>query len=214
MKILITGFEEFGEEAFNPSWEAIKRLPDEVMKCQIIKSQIPTSFNRSWEVVEHAMELHRPDIILCVGLAGGRPAITPEKVAINLAEARIPDNDGDQPIDQVIRPDGETAYFTNLPIKAMVKKMRDAGIQADVSYTAGTFVCNAIMYHVLHTVYQSETTMKAGFIHVPYATEQLEDKPRGTPAMSLDSISHGLLLALEAAIAQEDAMEFESGTIS
>lgn len=214
MKILLSGFDPFGAEAINPAYEAIKALPDEIEGARLIKLRLPTAYRRSFDVLQAAIEAHRPDVVLSIGQAGGRLAITPEQVAINLAEARIPDNDGDQPIDQVIRPDGETAYFTNLPIKAMVKKMRDAGIQADVSYTAGTFVCNAIMYHVLHMVYQSETTMKAGFIHVPYATEQLEDKPRGTPAMSLDSISHGLLLALEAAIAQEDVMEFESGTIS
>ena len=120
MKVLITGFDPFGGEKVNPAFEAVKLLPDTIAGAEIIKLEIPTVFTRSAVVVEEAIKEHQPDIVINVGQAGGRSCMTVEKVAINLAEARIPDNDGEQPFDQPLREDGETAYFATIPVKAMV----------------------------------------------------------------------------------------------
>ena len=140
MKILVTGFDPFGGETVNPAYEAVKLLPDTIAGAQIIKLQVPTRFALSGTVLEAAVNEHRPDAVICVGQAGGRSAITPERVAINLADASIPDNAGDQPVDEPIRKDGAPAYFTSLPVKAMVQKMRAAGIPAALSYTAGSSI--------------------------------------------------------------------------
>lgn len=152
MKVLITGFDPFGGEKVNPAFEAVKLLPDTIAGAEIIKLEIPTVFTRSAVVVEEAIKEHQPDIVINVGQAGGRSCMTVEKVAINLAEARIPDNDGEQPFDQPLREDGETAYFATIPVKAMVENMRNHGIPAHISYTAGTYVCNSIMYNVLYLI--------------------------------------------------------------
>ena len=138
MKILITGFDPFGGESVNPAFEAVKLLPDTIAGAQIIKQEVPTEFGRAGEVLEAAMNASKPDVVICIGQAGGRSAITPEKVGINIMDGRIPDNAGYQPVDVTIREDGETAYFTSLPVKAMVQKMKDAGIPAALSYTAGS----------------------------------------------------------------------------
>ena len=135
--------------------------------------------------------------------AGGRSAITPERVAINLADASIPDNAGDQPVDEPIRKDGAPAYFTSLPVKAMVQKMRAAGIPAALSYTAGSFVCNSLMYTLLYLIDRQYPAMRGGFIHVPYAMEQAVNKPLGTPSMELHQIARGLALAVEAVVENE-----------
>ena len=138
------------------------------------------------------MQRHKPDAVICVGQAGGRAAITPEKVAINFMDGRIPDNAGYQPVDVPIREDGETAYFTSLPVKAMVQRMRDAGIPAAVSYTAGTYVCNYLLYTLLYLIDKKYPNVRGGFIHVPYAMEQVINKPLGTPSMDLRQIARGL----------------------
>lgn len=153
----------------------------------------PTRFALSGTVLEAAVNEHRPDAVICVGQAGGRSAITPERVAINLADASIPDNAGDQPVDEPIRKDGAPAYFTSLPVKAMVQKMRAAGIPAALSYTAGSFVCNSLMYTLLYLIDRQYPTMRGGFIHVPYAMEQAVGKPLGTPSMDLHQIARGIL---------------------
>lgn len=147
------------------------------------------------------MQRHKPDAVICVGQAGGRAAITPEKVAINLMDGRIPDNAGYQPVDVPIREDGETAYFTSLPVKAMVQRMRDAGIPAAVSYTAGTYVCNYLLYTLLYLIDKKYPNVRGGFIHVPYAMEQVINKPLGTPSMDLRQIARGLETAVEAVAA-------------
>ena len=152
-KILVTGFDPFGGEPVNPAFEAVKLLPDEIAGATVVKLEIPTVFTRSATVVEEAMVREQPDYVLCIGQAGGRSALTVEKVAINLAEARIPDNDGEQPFDMPLREDGGTAYFATLPVKAMVKNINDHGIPAFMSYTAGTYVCNSIMYTVRFLIF-------------------------------------------------------------
>ena len=202
MKILITGFDSFGGETVNPAYEAVKLLPDTIAGAEIIKLEVPTQFHRAGAVLENAMQRHKPDAVICVGQAGGRAAITPEKVAINLMDGRIPDNAGYQPVDGPIREDGETAYFTSLPVKAMVQRMRDAGIPAAVSYTAGTYVCNYLLYTLLYLIDKKYPNVRGGFIHVPYAMEQVINKPLGTPSMDLRQIARGLETAVEAVVAR------------
>ena len=132
-KMLVTGFDPFGGESVNPAFEAVKLLPDEIAGYEVVKLEVPTVFTKSARVLEDAIDREEPDVVLCVGQAGGRSAMTVERVAINLVEARIPDNDGEQPMDEPVRADGETAYFATLPVKAMAKAMNDAGVPAFVS---------------------------------------------------------------------------------
>lgn len=204
MKILVTGFDPFGGESVNPAYEAVKKLPDEIQGAQIIKMEIPTVFSRSATVVEEGIKKYQPDVVINVGQAGGRSCVTVEKVAINLAEARIPDNDGEQPIDVPLREDGDTAYFATIPVKAMVEHVREHDIPCHISYTAGTYVCNSIMYHVLYMTKNKYPNILAGFIHVPYATEQVVDKPNGTASMPLDMIAKSLYYAIEAIVLKKE----------
>ncbi|AQS52705.1 Pyrrolidone-carboxylate peptidase [Jeotgalibaca dankookensis] len=199
MKILVAAFDSFGGEKINPALEAVKLLADEIAGAEIVKLEIPTVFHKSAETLrEKALEV-KPDMILCVGQAGGRFAITPERVAINQDDARIPDNEDNQPIDVSIQEDGAPAYFATLPIKAMVEKIKAAGVPAAVSNSAGTFVCNHIMYQALYLAEKELDNIQAGFIHVPFIPEQVVDKPE-KPAMSLEDIAKGLTAALEAMV--------------
>ena len=188
MKLLLTAFEPFGGETINPAQEAVKLLPEQLGSVTIVKCDVPTVFGKSVEIVTDAIALHRPDAVLCIGQAGGRGSLTPERVAINLNDARIPDNEGNQPVDTVIFADGAPAYFSNLPIKAMTARIREAGLPASVSNTAGTFVCNDTLYSLLH--HYAGTKVRIGFIHVPYLPEQ------GAPSLPLSET----VRALEAAI--------------
>lgn len=203
MKILITGFEPFGGESVNPAYEAVKLLPDMAGDIQIVKMEIPTVFGEAGKVVETGILQHQPDAVICVGQAGRRADIGVERVAINLVEASIPDNAGNQPMDVKVQEDGDTAYFATIPVKAMVKNIKDHGIPASISYTAGTYVCNSVMYNLLYLIDRKYPSIRGGFIHVPYATEQGVGKPVGTATMELSTISKALLYALEA-VAGED----------
>lgn len=203
MKILITGFDPFGGEAINPALEAVKLLPDTIGGAQIIKAEIPTVFGKSAAIVAEKIDAHQPDVVLNIGQAGGRFAISPERVAINVDDARIPDNEGNQPVDEVIQAQGQPAYFTQLPIKAMVGAMKAAGIPAAVSNTAGTFVCNHIMYQVQYMIDTQYPAIKGGFIHVPFIPQQVVDKA-GHPAMSLADIATGLEAAVSAIVEFSD----------
>lgn len=155
------------------------------------------------------MAEHEPDAVLCIGQAGGRADLTPERVAINQDDARIPDNEGQQPIDRTIRPDGPPAYFSTLPIKAMVEAIRSAGIPASVSNTAGTFVCNHLMYQALNLAEKQFPKTKAGFLHIPYLPEQVVDKP-GLPSMSLETIVKGIEAAITALVAYADKEDIKT----
>ena len=203
MKILITGFEPFGGESVNPAYEAVKLLPDMAGDIQIVKMEIPTVFGEAGKVVETGILQHQPDAVICVGQAGRRADIGVERVAINLVEASIPDNAGNQPMDVKVQEDVDTAYFATIPVKAMVKNIKDHGIPASISYTAGTYVCNSVMYDLLYLIDRKYPSIRGGFIHVPYATEQGVGKPVGTATMELSTISKALLYALEA-VAGED----------
>ena len=199
MKILVTGFDPFGTDKINPAIEAVKRLPDTVKGAQIIKVQIPTIFGKAAIVTKTAIEKYHPDYVINIGQAGGRFALTPERVAINLDDGRIKDNAGYQPIDQPIQANGDTAYFTQLPVKAIVKAIRQAGLPAAVSNSAGTFVCNHIMYQVQYMRATEFPNIKAGFIHIPFLPDQIIHRP-DTPSLSLEDDVRGLTAALEAIV--------------
>ncbi|WP_303765264.1 pyroglutamyl-peptidase I [Abiotrophia defectiva] len=202
MKILVTGFDPFGGEAINPAWEAVSRLPKEIEGAEIVTVQIPTVFGDSAKRLFEAVDEHQPDAVVCVGQAGGRFGITPERVAINVDDARIADNKGQQPLDTVIQADGAPAYFTTLPVKAMVEAVKKAGLPASLSNTAGTFVCNHIMYQNLYYLAKHYPKTQGGFIHVPYVTEQVVDKP-GQASMALADIVKGLTACLETIVAYQ-----------
>ena len=204
MKLLITGFDPFGGASINPAYEAVKLLPDRIGDCDIVKLEVPTVYVEDGVVLSKAIEEHQPDIVICVGQAGGRSGMTIEKVAVNLMDARIKDNKGQQPLDELICRDGENAYFAKLPVKAMVKAMKDRGIPARVSYTAGTFVCNDIMYRLLYLIDKKYPAMRGGFIHVPYLPEQVLELPDGMPSMSAASIAEALEAGIVAALNNED----------
>ncbi|MFO3716731.1 pyroglutamyl-peptidase I [Anaerococcus sp. ENR1011] len=198
MKILVTGFDPFGGEPTNPAIESVKRIDDNIEGAEIIKLEIPTVFHKAADVVEEKIKEVNPDVVLSIGQAGGRYGITVERVAINEDDARIEDNEGNQPIDVVIREDGAPAYFSTLPIKAMVEEIKKENLPASVSNTAGTFVCNHIMYQDLYLA-EKYGNIKAGFIHVPYLTEQVVDK-KDTASMSLEDIVKGLNAAIRAIV--------------
>jgi pyroglutamyl-peptidase len=214
MKILITGFDPFGAETVNPAYEAVKLLPETISGAQIVKLEIPTVFGKCDKVVEEAIVLHKPDVVLSIGQAGGRFDLTVERVAINIADGRIADNEGVQPIDQVIREDGENAYFATIPVKAMVARMREKGIPASVSYTAGSYVCNYIMYCVLHSIATKHEGMKGGFIHVPFMPAQAVGKPNNTPTMSIQTIADGIQAGVEAIVENARDIGTAEGAIS
>ncbi|MBS5883087.1 MAG: pyroglutamyl-peptidase I [Lachnoanaerobaculum sp.] len=200
MKLLLTAFDPFGGDAINPALEAVKLVADKIGRFDIVKLEVPTVFRKSIDTVAKAIEEEKPDVVLCIGQAGGRFEITPERVAINVDDARIKDNEGNQPIDTKIFEDGENAYFTTLPIKAMVEAIREANLPAAVSNTAGTFVCNHLMYGVLYTLAKKYPHIKGGFTHVPFIPAQVARRTPVAPYMALEDIKRGL----EAAIAAID----------
>ena len=203
MKILVTGFDPFGGEEVNPALEAVKLLPKEIHGAEVYWAEIPTVFYQSAEVLEAEIVRYQPDVVLCIGQAGGRASLTPERVAINQDDARIPDNQGNQPIDTPIRLDGEVAYFSTLPIKAMVQAIKEEGLPATVSNTAGTFVCNHLMYQALYLADKKFPHMRAGFMHIPYMTEQVLNKPN-TASMCLTDIVRGIEAAIRAIVDYKD----------
>ena len=189
----------------------LQPLPRHI-ESEIIKREIPTSFTRGTAEVVRQIELCQPDLVLNVGQAGGAAGLRVERVAINLADARIPDNDGAQPVDEPLVQDSAPAYFAKLPVKAMVRGVQAKGYPCQLSYTAGTYVCNAVMYTVLHTV-QSDPHIRAGFVHVPYAASQLEGKAAGTPAMPLADITAALAAAIEAAVQNKTDLKEQMGRL-
>ena len=207
MKLLLTGFDPFGGEQTNPALEAVMRVRDQIGTIQIIKREVPTVFEKSVEVVKEMIKEEEPDMVICVGQAGGRCDMTVERVAINYMDARIPDNEGNKPEDQPVIKDGENAYFSTLPIKRMVTAMKEAGIPASVSNSAGTFVCNQLLYGVLHWIQKEGLPTKACFIHVPYLPEQVAKKETSYASMSLNDI----IKALEVSIECLQSLNFKSG---
>ena len=186
--LLITGFDPFGGQNVNPAWEAVKLLPDTIGEYELCKLNIPTVFSLAARMVlENAAEV-QPQVILCVGQAGGRSAVTPERIAINVRTARIPDNQGYQPQEEPVVPGGPDGIFATVPVTAMTRAISDAGLPAAVSNTAGTFVCNDVLYTLLHHYAGSE--VRVGFIHVPWLPEQ------GTPNLPLTDTVRALKVAI------------------
>lgn len=214
MKVLVTGFEPFGGEIVNPAYLAVTMLPDMIAGAQIIKKEIPTAFYESRDKLRDYIKEVQPDMVLCIGQAGGRAGITIEKVGINLAEASIPDNKGNQPMDEEIDVKGETAYFSNLPLKSMVNEIRNCGIPASISYTAGTYVCNFLLYCLLYEIAKFYPQMRGGFIHVPFATQQGLGKGSNTPTMEVSTMAKAIEAAIRVAVNTTEDISLNTGRIS
>lgn len=189
-KLLITGFEAFGGETINPSWEAVARLPEAIGEYSLTKQRLPVVFGEAARIAISAAEEGNFDAVLCIGQAGGRSAITPELVGINLRHATIPDNNGNQPKDEPIAESGNAAYFSTLPVREMSEAIKAVGLPSAVSYSAGAYVCNDLLYSLLSHFDESGT--RAAFIHIPYSTEQGKQ-----PSMELEDIVRGLIAAIE-----------------
>ncbi|ALV62540.1 Pyrrolidone-carboxylate peptidase [Thermococcus sp. 2319x1] len=198
MKVLVTGFEPFGGEKINPSWEAVKGLPEKIKNAEIIKHQLPVSFKGVKEKLPKIIEDVKPDVVILTGQAGGRVNITVERVAINVMDARMEDNEGYKPEDEPIFEDAPAAYFATIPVKRIVKALRENKIPSMVSNSAGTYVCNTAMYTALHYIAVNGLEAKAGFIHVPYIPEQVLEKPQ--PSMSLEMIRRAVEIAIRESI--------------
>ena len=200
--ILLTGFDPFGGEPVNPSWEAVRRV-----RCEgacLIRAQLPTSYRRGPERLRALMDEHHPDAVFCVGQAGGRRGVTLERVAINCMDAEIADNDGVRWVDQPIDPQDEVAYFSTLPLRRMLRALRERGYTASLSNTAGTFVCNRVMYEALSQGARRTPHPLCGFLHVPYLPQQVENKAPAPPSLPLQHMIDALETALCALI---DEME-------
>lgn len=210
MKVLITGFDPFGGEKINPAWEAVKALPDNIDGIEVVKLQIPTVFKKSAKKLFENIDSVKPDVVICVGQAGGRYEFSVERVAINIDDGRIPDNDGYQPVDSPVFEDGENAYFSTLPIKAIVEEVKKVGIPSAVSNTAGTYVCNHIMYSLLYYLNKNNLNIKGGFIHVPFIPEQVVEK-KNTPYMELTRITKALEISIKAIRAYEKDLVISGG---
>jgi pyroglutamyl-peptidase len=209
--VLLTGFDPFGGQRVNPSWQAVQALHDSrIAGHRVIGAQLPTVFRESVQALRELLRQHRPTLVICTGQAGGRGALSLERIAINVDDARIPDNAGAQPVDRPVAKGGPAAYFTGLPIKAMLQALLDAGINAEVSQTAGTFVCNHVFYGLMHELATDPPCRGArgGFIHVPWLPEQ------GQPSMRHDEIVQGLKLAIECALATRADLPIQAGALS
>ncbi|MEU3752811.1 pyroglutamyl-peptidase I [Streptomyces olivoreticuli] len=198
-RVLLTGFEPFDGETVNPSWQAVRAAaerPPEGIEPAV--AQLPCAFGAALDALRAAITETDPDIVLCVGQAGGRPDVTVERVAVNLDDARIPDNAGARPLDEPVVPGGPAAYFATLPVKACVAAVREAGLPASLSHTAGTFVCNHVFYGLMHLAATERPGLRGGFVHVPYAPEQVTD--RALPSLPVAAAAEALrVIAITAA---------------
>ncbi len=210
MRALVTGFSPFGNESVNPALLAIEKLPNRLGDIEIIKKEIPTVFGESIATMEELIAKEKPDFVIAFGQAGGRFSITPEVVAINLDEARIKDNEGNQPSGIKIRVDGKNAYFSTLPNKAIVKALNDNKIPAQLSYSAGTFVCNHLFYGLMHYLEQNHSKIRGGFVHVPFIREQVLDK-ENKPFMELETIIKAVELIIVATAEHEKDISLRAG---
>ena len=209
--VLVTGFDPFGGASINPSWMAVQALHGrQVGGHRIVGAQLPTVFGHSLEVLRDLLLRHRPELVICTGQAGGRAALSFERVAINVNDARIPDNAGAQPVDTPVIAGGPAAYFTNLPIKAMLVALLAEGINAEISQTAGTFVCNHTFYGLMHELATRKELRhtRGGLVHVPWLP------PQGQPSMRLDEMVLGIKLAIECALATVTDIRKEAGALN
>jgi len=208
---LVTGFDPFGGEAVNPSQQIVQALHGQIVAGhRIVGATLPTEFSAAPPALEKLLARHRPALVLALGQAGGREGISLERVAINLIDARIPDNAGAQPVDAYIVEDASNAYFSTLPIKAMLQRLRDAGIPASLSQTAGTFVCNQVFYALMHALRRRRA--RGGFVHVPYLPEQAA-RHANAPSMPLEMMIRGVGLALETALTTTADAHYAAGSL-
>lgn len=198
--VLVTGFKPFGGETINSSWQAVKELPDSIDGAKIIKKQLPVSFKGSVNKLDEFIKKYDPDIIINVGEAGGRTGVSLERVAINVDDARIPDNENYQPINTRISKAGKNAYFSKLPIYQIEKSVKKIGVPVYISDTAGTYVCNHIMYHLLQLLDSKYTDKIGGFIHLPYTPEQALNK-KNMPSMSTIDATQALKKSIQVSLA-------------
>ncbi|MGM0438110.1 MAG: pyroglutamyl-peptidase I [Bacillota bacterium] len=199
-KILLTGFDPFGEEDINPATEVVKKFSNKkIADYQIKTIEIPTVYKKSIEKIKEEIDKINPDMVISIGQAGGRTDISIERIAINIDDYRIEDNEGNKPVDEPVNPQGKNAYFSTLPIKKMVDEIKENGIPAEVSNSAGTFVCNHVMYGVLDYIKEKDLDIKTGFIHIPFLPSQVVDK-KNKASMSLETVRKGLEIAIKAAI--------------
>lgn len=201
--VLVTGFDAFGDAMLNPSWLVAQALDGrQISGHQVVSAQLPTVFGASRDRLTALMKLHRPVLVICLGLASGRGAISMERIAINVNDARIPDNARAQPIDTPVVTGGPAAYFTRLPVKAMLQAVRDAGVAAELSNTAGTFVCNHVFYALMHRLATGRgfNQVRGGFIHLPCLPEHA-DASAAAASMALDDMVRGMEAAIGAALA-------------
>lgn len=209
--VLLTGFDPFGGESLNPSWQAVRTLHHKrIAGHKVVAAQLPTLFDTSLAELARLLREHRPALVICVGQAGGRAAISLERIAINVNDARIPDNAAAQPVDTAVVAGGPAAYFTGLPIKAMLQALQRDGLAAEVSQTAGTFVCNHVFYGLMHLLATRRgfSRTRGGFIHVPWLPGQ------GQPHMATDELVRGLRVAIKAALATSTDIAQGAGAVS
>jgi pyroglutamyl-peptidase len=213
MKALVTGFEPFGGERVNPSFEALQRLRPRLGSLDIATRSLPVVYGAALPALCAAIAAAAPDIVLCTGLAGGRAELSLERVAINIDDARIADNDGNQPIDRPVIESAPAAYFASLPIKAGVAALREAGLPAAVSNSAGTFLCNHVFYGLMHEAARSGNRFRGGFLHIPYLPSQAAHIA-GAPSMALEQIVEGIEIILQVAAARFDDLAVSEGALS
>ncbi|MEO6017946.1 MAG: pyroglutamyl-peptidase I [Polaromonas sp.] len=197
LKVLLTGFDAFGDQQINPSWLAVQALDGRsIAGHTVVAARLPTVFDASVVEIKRLLRVHKPALVICVGQAGGRDAISIERVAVNIQDASIPDNAGHQPVEKPVVAGGPAAYFSTLPVRAMLHALQGAGIKAEISQTAGTFVCNHVFYSLMHALSSSRKAKatRGGFVHVPFLPEQ------GTPNMALEDIVAGLYCVVESAL--------------
>jgi len=215
VNVLLTGFEPFDKDPVNPSWEIARALDGWVCEGATVRAvQLPCVFGKAIEQLDAALLQYQPTLVICLGLAGGRVDITPERVAINMDDARIPDNGGQQPVDTSVVPGAPAAYFSTLPLKAIVRDLRAQGLPASVSNTAGTFVCNHIFYALMHRLAKrgDPSRTRGGFVHVPYLPEQAARNP-GTPSMALATQVQALRVLIATALTVKDDVRETAGQL-
>lgn len=209
--VLLAGFEPFEGDTINPSWECVRALHGMVIAgAQVVAVQLPCVFGKSITALKRAIRQHAPAIVIAVGQAGGRSEITTERVAINLEDARIPDNAGKRPLDKAIAPGGPAAYFSTLPVKAIVAALQAAGLPASVSHSAGTFVCNHVFYGLMAS--QAHLGIqRCGFIHIPFLPVQAARRG-AVPSLCAEDIVRGLRIAVEVSVTRKTDLRTAGGT--
>ena len=209
---LVTGFDPFGGEATNPSLEIARALDGEIIAGhRVVAAELPTEFARSLRALDSLLRKYRPALVIALGQAGGRSGISLERVAVNLIDARIPDNAGDQPVDAPVVKRAAPAYFSTLPVKSMLAALRAANIPAELSQTAGSFVCNQVFYGLMHRLARMRPRVRGGFVHVPYLPEQAKKFP-GVASLPLETMIAGVRVSLAAALSTRADLHYAAGT--